>query len=252
MENEIMKKMNVILMHKLNIIFTISCLAMIICLFSCSEVSSPYKPDTINDEDSSNIDIEGVKSDPFISDTNVTEVNDTVVINIVLKIVVGDIVVKEKEHYRGRQVWKVKVKTKHNGSVVIKIDIKSGKVIYIEGGDGAIDYNIIPLDKFIDLQKALKIATDSIQGVVTEWELKWDSKHSWKFEVTIMTDSAVYKIQIKAEGGIIIKVTMKVEDDDDDDGDDDSTGTGDDDSTGTNDTTGSDTTGIIRFDRQIK
>ena len=239
-------------MKKLKVIYTLSTLIMLFCLYSCSEVSSPYNPDMYN-EDSSAINIEDIKNDPFISDTNVTDINDTVVIKIVLKIVTGEIKEKSKEHYRGREVWKIKVKIKHNGTVVIRIDVKYGKVLYIEGGEGPYDYDIIPLEKFIKLQEAFEITTDSIQGVITGWELKWDSKHSWKFEITIMTDSAVYKIQIKAEGGLIIKVIKKIDDNDndDDDGDDDDYD-GDDDSTGTDDSTRSDSSGIIWFKKGLK
>src|SRR3972149_1785665 len=84
-------------MKKLKVIYTLSTLIMLFCLYSCSEVSSPYNPDMYN-EDSSAINIEDIKNDPFISDTNVTDINDTVVIKIVLKIVTGEIKEKSKEH----------------------------------------------------------------------------------------------------------------------------------------------------------
>ena len=188
---------------KINIIISF---VSLILLYSCSQTSQPIDINEDLNNDELNIDIELIINNPIINDSEISEIDDSEAVTIVLKIVPGQIVKKEKEKYRGRWVWKVKVKTKGSASVEVKIDMKTGRVLKIEGEDGPYDYDIKTLEQYLKLQEALELALKDIDGTIIKWELKYDNELSWKFEIEIQSEDGVFKVEIKAKDGIVIEI----------------------------------------------
>lgn len=194
---------------------------MMAVLISCNSTTTPTQSG-LND-DSEKLSLSGISSDPMFAPPASSgeqppagDISQQYAGRMAHNIVQGDVVSSEKENFRGIVVWKIKILTPQLSIVEIRIDATLGLVVALSGYEGRIDYDIKPLENFLKLSEAIKIALQNVRGEVVKWEIKYHQYNGWKFEFTVKSNGKHYKVKIHAKSGRLVDKVKGADDYDDD------------------------------------
>lgn len=123
--------------------------------------------------------------------------------------------IKESEE-RGLAVYEIELLLASGGKLEVVVVKDVFEILEVEGQSGPFDYDIDPQGSFISLSEALLLATDSLGGEITRWELELEEDNKWEFEVHIASDAGKFEVEIDAFTGAILDIN-KIEEDDEED-----------------------------------